>query len=557
MQSQTRQASIECKYILVHSPTCGIQCKYIEGSHHSIAFNAKMHFGVHIHTSLGGGRFSWKPILRTERRRTMRIYISGNDRREVHGDSHLRQEKGKRLSRRGWRARFALNACSFCPTHVGCICLHNSISARSRHCMDVVSGYVVADYVLGRGSATGCGYGSFPPRGALSPAGMGGACRAARGGDGAYGGDASVGLHHHAHAKSELPGAPCSRARLAYCMMLEATGDEAKAIRAGRRMEARSERRLAAICNGPAGSREGRTRRRGIAARRRRAPAPESHRCTRGEEAPTHSKHISRESVLEDTDRRLRQGVEVTSSIGAPMGVPTSADDGRGSSTAPRASAEVRGSSPPIVEAMLSLAVGDRCSLDVNAGTGVESTHARRAAAESRLSSSVQHSDACREAATTVCSGSRPASPDDWIKGEAAVSDAGPLVSLALHSEQDPAPRLEEVPPLLAPASPAEPAVASALRSGDHEPSRRAAEPEDNSPYARWALSVFCSRLRDRGISALPPRYGPVNPVSLSATGLGLLQRGVKLREHNRHSPTSASAPAFATSGCVTGWEGG
>jgi hypothetical protein len=100
MQSQTRQASIECKYILVHSPTCGIQCKYIEGSHHSIAFNAKMHFGVHIHTSLGGGRFSWKPILRTERRRTMRIYISGNDRREVHGDSHLRQEKGKRLSRR-------------------------------------------------------------------------------------------------------------------------------------------------------------------------------------------------------------------------------------------------------------------------------------------------------------------------------------------------------------------------------------------------------------------------------------------------------------------------
>ena len=100
MQSQTRQASIECKYILVHSPTCGIQCKYIEESHHSIAFNAKMHFGVHIHTSLGGGRFSWKPILRTERRRTMRIYISGNDRREVHGDSHLRQEKGKRLSRR-------------------------------------------------------------------------------------------------------------------------------------------------------------------------------------------------------------------------------------------------------------------------------------------------------------------------------------------------------------------------------------------------------------------------------------------------------------------------
>ena len=81
MQSQTRQASIECKYILVHSPTCGIQCKYIEGSHHSIAFNAKMHFGVHIHTSLGGQAFLMEAVFTHGTSRTMRIYISGNERR--------------------------------------------------------------------------------------------------------------------------------------------------------------------------------------------------------------------------------------------------------------------------------------------------------------------------------------------------------------------------------------------------------------------------------------------------------------------------------------------
>ena len=105
--------------------------------------------------------------------------------------------------------------------------------------MDVVAGHVVADYVSGRGHAH-ARHGLPRPRCGSAPRRFATLASASgfHGFPAAYGGDASVGFQPH--HRVELPGAPRSRARLAFCMTLEATGNEAMAQAAGRRMLARS-----------------------------------------------------------------------------------------------------------------------------------------------------------------------------------------------------------------------------------------------------------------------------------------------------------------------------
>ena len=172
--------------------------------------------------------------------------------------------------------------------------------------MAVAADYGWHDYVVGIGrSMRGCA-GALPslvapPTSAVVGAHVGYAARAAYGGSAA-----SVGFQHHADMPCELPGAPRSRARLEYCMVLEATGDTEKALIAGRKLQGRLDRRRA--CNGcqvakPSGSTRGRIRRRGLPARRRSAHQMESSTCSREEEAPSRSRHSAHgDASLEDAD---------------------------------------------------------------------------------------------------------------------------------------------------------------------------------------------------------------------------------------------------------------
>jgi len=166
--------------------------------------------------------------------------------------------------------------------------------------------------VVGGGRAShglGC---SPPPCGAGSRHAIFGASCARSSASSAYGGAASVGCQPHQQV--ELPGAPRSRARLAYCMTLEATGDEAKAQAAGRRLLAQSRARQTtlgchedgALQSGYAG---GRMRRRGLPARRRKARSAQSHGCRRAEEAPSSSRHSS---VVCEEASGLRQDARAT-----------------------------------------------------------------------------------------------------------------------------------------------------------------------------------------------------------------------------------------------------
>ena len=121
----------------------------------------------------------------------------------------------------------------------------------------------------------------------------------------------------------------------------------------------------------------------GLAARRR-APTIESRPCKRVEDAPSSAKHVARKGVSEDTERRLRQDVEVTSTTGALQGAPISADDGLSSSIANRAEEEVSCSSrASTVAEYPSLAAGDPhpCGMDAGTGGRAEGESARRAAA--------------------------------------------------------------------------------------------------------------------------------------------------------------------------------
>ena len=96
----------------------------------------------------------------------------------------------------------------------------------------------IAWHVLG-GDRAGHGW-----RGVCSPGGPGshaafiGAGCTRSGGSFAYGGASSVGCLHA--SSCELPGAVRSKARLVYCMTLEQTGDQLRAMATGRAEEARA-----------------------------------------------------------------------------------------------------------------------------------------------------------------------------------------------------------------------------------------------------------------------------------------------------------------------------
>jgi len=189
--------------------------------------------------------------------------------------------------------------------------------------MDVVYGHVVADYVSGRGHAR-ARHGLPALRDGSASSGLA-TLASARGFNGlaaAYGGEASVGFQPHHRA--ELPGAPRSRARLAYCMTLEATGDEAMAQAAGRRMLARSATATVGCHVGGAqghGS-GGRMRRRSLPARRRAGTcSAQGSGCLRAEEAPSDSLHRRRAAARQGDACCLRQDGKATSTI-------DSSDDG-------------------------------------------------------------------------------------------------------------------------------------------------------------------------------------------------------------------------------------
>ena len=214
--------------------------------------------------------------------------------------------------------------------------------------MDVVAGHVVSDYVSGRGRAH-----ARHGRPALlggSASRISATLASARGAMGlasAYGGAASVGLQLH-HG-CELPGAPRSRARLAYCMTLEATGSEAMAQAAGRRMLARSATATLGCHMGGAqgqGS-AGRMRRRGLPARRRGTCSTQGSGCSRAEEAPSDSLQYRRAAARQEDACYLRQDGKATSTIDSSLdGSPTV--DGKFLSPAQaRVSAEVSSSSSP------------------------------------------------------------------------------------------------------------------------------------------------------------------------------------------------------------------
>ena len=143
----------------------------------------------------------------------------------------------------------------------------------------------------------------YSPGGVGSTTALVGAGCARSGGAVAYGGASSVG--HLLASSCELPGAARSKARLAYCMTLEETGDRLRAMAAGRAEEARSAAALESCRrSGAMGCGAGRRlRRRGVPARRRKASS-----CTNGEIAPSRST----QHACEETSS-LRQGLQVTS----------------------------------------------------------------------------------------------------------------------------------------------------------------------------------------------------------------------------------------------------
>ena len=131
---------------------------------------------------------------------------------------------------------------------------------------------------------------------------------------GAYGVVDSVGIPLHGRAVDaidQLLGAPCSQARLVYCMALKRMADERKAQGASGTAAASGRTSghaaPAIVRRGAAG----RSRRRGVPARRLRVSAREGDCCTQREEAPTRRRQ--RACTCEDVPRHLRQDGATTS----------------------------------------------------------------------------------------------------------------------------------------------------------------------------------------------------------------------------------------------------